>query len=203
MKQKLFAKILITLSLATGINCSVIRAGYTQDITFFCGRHRGEIATMARTRSRNIAIVLWRSEHFSDSGYTPERRCQIVAIRFQTNYDNGNLKYVTTGTLDRSPIVCAAREKGGDCVGLLLTLMTNAEYNHFLTRTLARGDVSDEFYAIVADRVYFDINKYLEDRAVTNSSKRRYEVLEPDLGLFMEDRGHPKDREGTFNHFSH
>lgn len=199
MKHKLFAKILIALSLAIGTNFSLIRAGYTQDITFFCGRHRGEIATMARTRSINIAIVLWRSEHFSDSGYTPERRCQMVAIRFQTNHDNGNLKYVTTGTLDRSSIVCAVREKGGECDGHLFTLMPNADHNQFITITVERGDSSDEIYTFIEGRGYFDINKYIEDQIVT--SQRRYGetatiVIEADILPFME-RGHPKDRAGT------
>lgn len=95
--------------------------------SFVCGKYEGKPATVARTKKGDVPIVVWSSEEMSASGYNPQVRCQQVSARFQMLYKSGQLKYITAGTLNRIPVVCATRAQNSTCTSqnLLYTLKPN------------------------------------------------------------------------------
>jgi hypothetical protein len=101
----------------------------TAATNFACSKFEGKPATVARTKKGEIPIVIWSSERFSDSGFTPQVRCQQVSARFQTLYRSGMLKYITAGTLNNLPAICATKQQSGSCSSqnLLYTLKPNSD----------------------------------------------------------------------------
>ncbi len=80
--------------------------------------------TIAYTRQgRRIGLITWKGITNQGSGYSPEQRCRILAYRFQRFSDAGQLRYVSTGRMNRQPVICIS-SSGGQCQtnGLLLTL---------------------------------------------------------------------------------
>ena len=83
----------------------------------------GVPATVVQTKiGKQVPIIYWKSQTFSGSGWTPERRCQEVSARFQTYHSSGTLEYITTGRMNGLPVICVAQSDGGACEGLLYTL---------------------------------------------------------------------------------
>jgi hypothetical protein len=104
------------------IGVSIPTPSRAQQITFFCGSSQGFPATMAKTSQGNVPIVRWISGHFTKSGWTPQKRCLEVSDRFQYYHDTNALAFITTGTMNRQPVICTAKAKGSSCNGLLFTL---------------------------------------------------------------------------------
>jgi hypothetical protein len=100
----------------------------TATTSFVCGKVNGTPATVARTKTGDVPIVIWRSEEWSKSGFTPQVRCQQVSARFQSLYRSGRLKYITAGSIGKTPVICATIEKTGACTqqNLLYTLKPGA-----------------------------------------------------------------------------
>ncbi|MEM9772407.1 MAG: COP23 domain-containing protein, partial [Cyanobacteria bacterium P01_D01_bin.73] len=79
--------------------------------TFQCEKVQGYHATMAVQHSGQRApMIVWASQEFSDSGYTPERRCREVTQRLnQALEENGgrlqNL-FLTVGPVNRHMVLC-------------------------------------------------------------------------------------------------
>jgi len=95
-------------AIAIGTVTAFNQPSYAQGTTFFCGVSSDGIpTTFASTRRGTVQVVKWNSEFFSDSGYTPERRCQEVSSRFQNHYNRGQLNFLTAGYLNGQPAICA------------------------------------------------------------------------------------------------
>lgn len=79
--------------------------------------------TVVHTRRGTIEMIVWKSDHFLDGGYSPERRCNLVAQRFQSFSDAKKLRYLSTGKINYQPVICVS-DRSGKCMsnGLLLTL---------------------------------------------------------------------------------
>lgn len=79
--------------------------------------------TIAHTRRGKIALIVWESQFFAGSGYTTEKRCQMVSNRFQSFSDAKKLRFLSTGTINKQPVICIS-DRSGNCIrnGLLLTL---------------------------------------------------------------------------------
>lgn len=101
-----------------------------------------------------------------DAGYSPQKRCQEVSARFQQFFRNHKLNYLTTGTMNKQPVVCVADREGGNCTGLLFTLKRGSEPNEVLKSLLAirfgaSGPLNES-----ASRVYINMTEYLKQAAV-------------------------------------
>lgn len=66
--------------------------------------------------------IKWVSEHFSNSNWTPESRCQAVSKRLEKYRLSGQLKYVTLGMQNNQQIICVASRDNGPCEGIVYTL---------------------------------------------------------------------------------
>lgn len=166
MKFRLFAQILAGLVLSCGTTIDLTQPSLAQNTTFFCRRSNGVPVTFARTPRGNVPIIRWVSNSYFPPPWTPQRRCEEVARRFQTNRNNGTLRFITTGTLRGEPVVCAASNKGDSCTGstLLFTLKRGSNPNAALRRLLdvrglAGGNVLNESGG--DDWMYVDVDDYL------------------------------------------
>jgi hypothetical protein len=136
---------LLTLCLATmtaiGANSLLLTPSQALNATtnFVCGKSDGKPATVARTKKGDVPIVIWSSEGFSNSGFTPQVRCQQVSARFQSLYRSGQLKYITAGKIDNIPVVCATKELSSTCdrQNLLYTLKPNSDPQLVIKRLMA------------------------------------------------------------------
>lgn len=108
------------------LNTTPSQANANAGIIFACEQDyqtsEGEYvySTFAWNPQNKKAIVHWETKDFTD--YPPKRRCELVTPRFQEAYDKGNLDYVTYGTMNDQPVLCTAKQEGGECETLLITL---------------------------------------------------------------------------------
>jgi hypothetical protein len=136
MTGKLLNKILAIPLLLSGMVVATETASQAQSnrLSFFCGTYQGYPATVARHPQRgNVALISWRSNHFGDA-YPPARRCQEVSARFNTAYQQGNLKYILPGKYKNQAVLCASSNPPRypliNCPSnrVLLTLSPKPEY---------------------------------------------------------------------------
>lgn len=137
---------------------------------FFCGRSQGVPATIARTSRGDVPVIRWVSTQFANSGYTPQKRCQIVSQKFQQYNNDGTLKYLTTGWKNGNSVVCVASYQGGSCSGVLFTLKPGQNPNKTLrqlmaVRTRASGPLNE-----TEERVYIDMEQFLQDSPTQEAS---------------------------------
>lgn len=92
-------------------------------VEYRCIDRNGTPATVAYTVRGAIELIVWKSQYFSGSGYTPESRCLEVTNRFQQHSDAKNLRYISTGVVNKHNVICVS-EDSGNCKsdGLLITL---------------------------------------------------------------------------------
>lgn len=139
---------------------------HSQGVQFVCASNNGNPATVARhPKHGDVPIINWVSDHFNDSGYTPQQRCEQVSKRFQKHHSKGLLNYLTTGKMNNQNIVCVAESDTSGCVGLLFTLKPGSNPSSTLQRLMnvraqAGGPLNE-----TGDRVYIDMDKYMEDKA--------------------------------------
>jgi Circadian oscillating protein COP23 len=133
--------LLLTLSLSIGVywvsDLTSVRANTTGS-KFYCGQSKNVPATMAKTSRGAVPVIRWVST--LGETYTPENRCKIVSEKFQTFYNDGTLNYLTTGTVNQLPVICAAQRENGPCTGVLFTLKPNSDPGRTLQRLLSIRD---------------------------------------------------------------
>lgn len=143
------------------------------NIQFACGqsynRHTEQytFTTFAWNSRFKKPIVTWNQETFSDIGFDPQERCEIVSPRFQKAYASQSLNFLTHGTINGQPVICTSRQVGEDCQTLLLTLLPENDPLQVLEQL---SDVflgyassplqqsSDEPIQEVGDRIYVEVD---------------------------------------------
>ena len=135
---------------------------------FVCQATKGTPITLAQVDTQHVPIVKWLSDYFSNDGWTPQTRCQEVSKRFEKYYNNGSLKFLTTGRINRLPVICTARYKGGSCENLLLTLKPGTNSTATLKNLLQvknreRGPLNE-----TAGRVYIDFEELIKRNKKAN-----------------------------------
>jgi hypothetical protein len=92
-----------------------------ETIRFSCTEVDGVLATIADTPQGTTPIVFWNSPEIDTSEMTPAELCETAAQRFQAYGQEPSFPYITTGRLDRRPVVCLA-DYGGGCIEPLFAL---------------------------------------------------------------------------------
>jgi len=174
MKYQLFAKMLTGLAIAVTLGTANPEPSAAQSKKFFCGTSDGSPATMVRKSGGDVAIIIWSNRNFESSGWTRQRRCEVVSARFQ-KYDNeGKLRYIRTGTVNGYPVLCVANHQGGACPStqVLITLNRGSDAESQLRSLLdtrnqgVRKPVNfnDETHVLSYDRngeLYADVEKWI------------------------------------------
>ena len=76
------------------------------DLKYECVTRNNVPVTIVSTPTGEIELIKWRSTYFSNSSWTPERRCKAVSERFQVHSDTGKLRYVTYGKMNKQTVIC-------------------------------------------------------------------------------------------------
>lgn len=155
-----------------------------KQVKFICGKSNNVSATIAQTQRGNVTIIRWMSGFFSNSGFTPEKRCQAVSDRFQTYYNNGTLKYLTTGQINNQPVICTAKKQGGSCTDVLMTLEPKDDPNQVLRQLLSirSGATSAPLSRGVGNSqkpLYVNLDAYLRTAPVEPGTASQPQSLEP------------------------
>jgi Circadian oscillating protein COP23 len=132
--------LLLSLTTVTVVSVNSLFAPSSQAgsaTSFVCDKSEGELATVAKTKTGDVPIVIWSSTAFE--GFTPQVRCKQVSARFQSLYSSGQLKYITAGTLNQRPVVCATKKISSVCTNqnLLYTLKPNSDPKQVIERLKA------------------------------------------------------------------
>lgn len=163
-----FATGLMILGLSVPIN---EQSTLAEGQRFFCGNLGGVPATFVKTPEGNKPLILWVSDNMS--GLSKTERCQIVSQRFQTFNNNGKLKYIRTGLIKGSPVICVASRKGGNCssndvlltfepgtdVSLKLKELVNTRRGTKGVFTVASGTISNDRNGVM----YADVDQWIKE----------------------------------------
>lgn len=149
MRKRLFnqaltktVKFAVTASVIT-LSTSAInyQPSYAAGTTFYCGTSQGLPVTFARTQDgKKVPMIRWIPSNNFPAPWTAERRCTEVARRFQKNFDNGTLRFITTGLHNGFPVICAARNRFDSCTPstILFTLRPGTDPTEILQMLLDR-----------------------------------------------------------------
>jgi Circadian oscillating protein COP23 len=168
MNQKLFSNILLTSSiLLISFQGNIVQAQSKKN-TYKCINNKGVPTTIVDTPRGRIQLITWKSDFFRSSGWTPQKRCEEVTNRFQNFSNNGTLKYVTTGIVDKKyKVICVGKKipgQGYSCIkdGLLITLQPEDNSNDILKNLFGNAarvggvPVTRGQYAISMDAILND-----------------------------------------------
>lgn len=152
-----------------------VHAGETK---FICGNWQGIPATMAETAKGKVPIITWVSDYFDTSGFNSRKRCQIVSQKFQQYYNEGTLKYLTTGRKQGNNIVCVAKVENGACSGQLFTLKPGSNPGETLKQLMSIRSQASGVKPIneSSDRVYIDFDRYLQEASNSNNNASNRET---------------------------
>jgi Circadian oscillating protein COP23 len=136
---------------------------------FYCGQSKNTPTTMARTSRGSVPVIHWSSKNAFGENYPPEVRCKIVSSKFQEYYTDGTLNFLTTGVLNRQPVICAVQARGGPC-GVLFTLKPGSNPDLTLKQLLSIRDRSTTL--VLNESIstpLIDFNDFLETAPVEES----------------------------------
>jgi len=153
-----------------GLDQSVM-AESSRVISFECQVKRGLYTTVASRSGKSIDLFVWDSNRFASSGYTNERRCDLVSKRLQS-YSFGKLRQdqLTHGIMNGEKIICTALSKDSGCNKLVYTLHPedNARDKLQAVLGLTKGNVSASIHE-TSERLYVDINNLFDEMSSGNS----------------------------------
>ena len=135
---------------------------------------------MARTSKGNeVAVIQFKSQHFTDSGWTPERRCQEVSQRFNNLHQKGLLRqaFLTTGRKNGQNIICVASEQGAPCMsnGILFTLRPGKDSNETLRNLVNVARSQSGPLSETTSRPYYGLDEIL----ATAESSLKPQITKP------------------------
>lgn len=93
---KILSRLLIS-TLSSLFMLSTAKAETKFSNSYSCIEHEGSPTTIVKTQRGVIQFIVWKSEFFSNSDWTPQRRCEEVSKRFQRFYDEGILRLLPMG----------------------------------------------------------------------------------------------------------
>lgn len=164
---------LLTISANLLTEANAQSANSRSKIQFACGQSFDRnsqqyiFTTFAWNSQHKKPIITWNNETFSDTGFDPQKRCEVVSPRFQEAYNNKSLKFLTHGTINGQSVICTSRLVGGDCQTLLLTLLPEDKplqtleqlsdiFLGYASSPLQQS--SEEAIHQVGDRIYVEVN---------------------------------------------
>ena len=95
---------------------------------FACDNSNSIPTTIVQSpRYGSVKIIEWKSTAFGDE-FNPQTRCSLVSAKFEKFAKAGTLKYFTTGSVNRQPVICAVASQSSPCnsESMLYTLRKDA-----------------------------------------------------------------------------
>lgn len=159
--MKNFSWLQLTTAIAFASAIAAPQPSFAQNVTFFCGTSNGSPATIARTSTGEIPLIIWDVTN-SGQGISPQQRCEETATNFQNSHNQGNLNYITTERKDGQTFVCFAPKENEPCNAILFPLNANetnprsALQRIFRIRVVSSAPISE-----TGDRLYISLDKFL------------------------------------------
>lgn len=150
--------------------CSDYTSVEARNANFACEQVDGVPTTVAKTKSAEIPIIKWVSNDFDAAGWEPQKRCAEVSGRFQAYYQDGSLRFITTGQLNGENAICTAEREGGDCKNLLFTVRPGRNPQVTLQKLIAIRHNSNEALTETGKRPYLNVDKLLGTNSTTQST---------------------------------
>lgn len=152
------------LSIASTI---VLGSQSSQAQDYYCGTSDGLPTTIYQSSAEEIPLIRWKTT--LGQKWTPDVRCRAVAQRFEL-FDQGNtLEFLTTGTVNNMPVVCAVATEGEECSNrynsdrVLFTLPVGRDPNQALEQLLGFASVLEngDPRSYNNGRVYINMSKWM------------------------------------------
>lgn len=173
MKKKLINTFLIsTVSTMLMVNSTQAETKFRN--IYRCINNQGKPTTVVDTQRGRIQLIVWQSDFFASSNWTPQNRCQVVTQRFQRFSDYGTLRFISYGVLNNYPIICIAENRPGQGLackkdGLLITLQPNDNPKKVMQDLFDKNRLSDGKSPITRGKVFFiNFDNFLEKATITN-----------------------------------
>ncbi|NEO58310.1 MAG: hypothetical protein F6K54_37850 [Okeania sp. SIO3B5] len=81
---------------------------------YSCGTSDGAPTTIYKSPGEeDIPLIRWTTT--LGEQWTPKVRCQVVSQRFDRFDRDGTLEFLTTGRVNKMPVVCAVPTEGAEC----------------------------------------------------------------------------------------
>lgn len=126
-------------------------------------------------RKGHVRFIIWKSEYFTQSGWTPEQRCQKVTQKFQEFYQQGRLNYLSLGKNNGYPIICGLTNKTETCNSnnQLFTIKSTSNPQEVMARLIdiAEGKASNPLFQTSGGKVYIPLAKLFENSDIINARK--------------------------------
>lgn len=128
-----------------------------------CTNIDGMPTTVSIKGDRQVPIIRWTSTDMSDSGFTPEKRCEVVSKKFEDFRSQGTLRFITSGKENGLPVICVALERGGPCFGTLYTLKNKQDASQTLKRLInvRRGASGPLYESGGQERLYINFEELM------------------------------------------
>lgn len=183
MITKIISPVLMINFLVLFTNSMILpaKAQSNQNI-YSCIEYQGKPITVVDTERGRIQIIIWESNYFSTSGWTPQARCEEVTIRFQRFSDNSTLKYITTGqvtsiTGGKYNVICVASQQPppGENIqcdenGTLITLEPQ-DNPQTVMKNLFQGATEVGGLPIRRGQTTLDVQRYLKEAPLMTGSE--------------------------------
>jgi Circadian oscillating protein COP23 len=136
------------------------------DVRFTCQYIENVHSTVAivnNDENNPKIIIKWVSNALA--GYPPQKRCNEVSRNFQVYQEMGQLRYLTTGIINRQNVICVAKGKGLDCnrslpkQGLIFTLKPGQSKEKTLQALMDNQDGEGNSLSETKGRTYVDLYK--------------------------------------------
>lgn len=132
-----------------------------QNVTFFCGTSDGSPATIARTGTKEIPLIIWDITN-SGQGSSPQQRCEEASTNFQNYRNEGSFNYITTERRNGQLVVCFSTKENEPCTGVLFPLNPNeTNPRNALQRIFRIRVVSSATINETTERLYISLDKFL------------------------------------------
>jgi hypothetical protein len=168
--------IVLAMSIAPLLSLNSPVEAQSKRNVYSCINYQGKPSTVVDTDKGRILLIVWESDFFRGSGWTPQKRCQEVTKRFQEFSDNKTLRYLTTGKIKGQNVICVGKATGGStyqCIenGLLLTLEgKNDNPNQVLQNLFQATRASNNFLRRSGNRYAFEFDKFMEEAPVISET---------------------------------
>lgn len=147
MKTKIWIpkniKALVMSGVVLGLSCIPYNAkANVLNGAYLCKKNGSSLLTVYKDpNGSEFAFIDWKYNYYEDSGWTPQRRCEHVAQKFEINRKAQNLSHIVPGTYNNHAVVCAskyARSTPERCQDseVLFTVLSFAHQSDVMTKLI-------------------------------------------------------------------